>query len=298
MRDNIQLKFAGVLVALFAGGIALGLGYEWYRGLIIPAQLFVTAAGNVSPSEREPPVANQSPPGYPAAGIVLPAPNAKPAMPSNAQAIQPSKPVSQTNSNVVVLNPANPPARPMPNGGNELMLPQSQPNEQSADRLPVIGSEGQTILVPRAIEGCWAGSGDSRLQYLGGCPNMFSGGASPVKLRWCFRRMGDQPLTLLMAKGQYRGQVSQHWDVMGARGQTIELREKISYKTMMFLQVVDVGDWSCRITPADELVCEEHELARCGPGKWMQGPWFRGSGWVTARRVGAANAGRHVASEP
>jgi hypothetical protein len=52
----------------------------------------------------------------------------------------------------------------------------------------------------------------------------------------------------------------------GRRGQTIELREKISYKTMMFLQVVDVGDWSCRITPANELVCVEHELARCGPG--------------------------------
>jgi hypothetical protein len=69
------------------------------------------------------------------------------------------------------------------------------------DRLPVIGSEGQTIWVPRAIEGCWAGRGDSRLQYLGGCPNMFSGGTSPVKLRWCFRQMGDQPLTLVMAKG-------------------------------------------------------------------------------------------------
>ena len=126
------------------------------------------------------------------------------------------------------------------------MLPQLQPREP-ADRLPVIGSEGQTIWVPRTIEGCWAGSGGARLQYLGGCPNMFSGSSSPSKLRWCFRRMGKQPLTLTMAKGQYPGRVSQRWEVTAARGQTIELRERISYKTMIFLHVVDVGDWSCRM---------------------------------------------------
>jgi hypothetical protein len=193
MRSRSQpklLKLAGVLVALFAVGIAFSLGYEWYRGSIIPAQLFVIVAGKVSLSELEPPVANESPLGYPADGIVFPAPNVKSAMPSNAPAIQSSKPVSQTNSNVAVLNP---PTMPMPTGGNELMLPQSQPNGQSAERLPMIGSEGQTIWVPRAIEGCWAGSGDSGLQYLGGCPNMFSGGTSSVKLRWCFRRRVISP---------------------------------------------------------------------------------------------------------
>jgi hypothetical protein len=39
---------------------------------------------------------------------------------------------------------------------------------------------------------------------------------------------------------------------------------------MAFLQVVDVGDWTCPIIGDDELICEEHELARCGPGNWMQ----------------------------
>ncbi len=59
---------------------------------------------------------------------------------------------------------------------------------------------------------------------------------------------------------------------------------------MMFLHVVDVGDWNCRITSSDELICQEHELAKCGPAKWMQAPWFRGSGSVTARRAGERNS--------
>jgi hypothetical protein len=292
-----RLKFAALLAGLFAAGIFLGLGYEWYRGLIVPSQFFLTAAGSATPSEIEAWSAETPAPGSPAASMVLPSNRSNTPTTPSVPPIQSSQPIPSPNSNVTVLNSAKPSAIPLPAGGDELTVPQSHPQE-SADRLPAIGSGGQTIWVPRAIEGCWAGTGGSNLQYLGGCPDMFSGSSSPIKLRWCFRRMGDQPLTLMMAKGQYPGRVSQRWDVVGAHGQTIELREKISYMTMVFLRVVDVGDWSCRITQADELICDEHELARCGPGGWVNGPWFRGSGSVTARRVGGGTARRHVASGP
>jgi hypothetical protein len=270
MRHSVHWpRFVGVLLLLFVAGIALGLGYQWLGGSIIPPQLFVNAAGNAAPLAIEAPAADVPAARNPTTSMVLPSPETTPGITSNQPSVRPSKSAPQANGNVVVLNPVKPPATPLPSGG--MILPQSQPGS-STDRLPVIGSEGHTIWVPRAIEGCWAGSGGGRLQYLGGCPNLFTGSSSPIALRWCFRRMGNQPLTLTAAKGQYPGRVSQRWDVIAAKGQTIELREKISYKTMVFLHVVDVGDWSCRITSADELVCDEHELARCGPGKWMQGP--------------------------
>jgi hypothetical protein len=296
-RSVRPLKFVALIAGLFAAGIFLGLGYQWYRGLIVPSQFFLTAAGSATPSEIEAWASATPSPYNPLASMAAPSPQSNPPLTSNVPPIQPAQPVPSPNSNVTVLNSAKPPPISSPARGDELTLPQSHPQE-SADRLPAIGSGGQTIWVPRAIEGCWAGTGGSSLEYLGGCPDMFSGSSTPIKLRWCFRRMGDQPLTLMMAKGQYPGRVSQRWDVVGAHGQTIELREKISYMTMMFLRVVDVGDWSCRITPGDELVCDEHEMARCGPGGWINGPWFRGNGSVTARRVGGGTSRRHVASEP
>ena len=297
-RRTRLLKAAGMLAILFGAGIALGVGYRWYRGSIIPAPFFVTAAGNVAPPEAEALAPNVAAVSNPATPAAIPSPSSSPGMISNAPPVSPPKPASELNSNVVVLNQIKPSPPPPSPGSNELMLPQVQPKETTADRLPVIGSQGETIWVPQAIEGCWEGSGDGRLQYLGGCPNMMSGPTSPIKLRWCFQRMGNQPLTLTMAKGQYGGRVSQRWEVMSAHGQTIALRETISYMTMMFLHVVDVGDWICRITSADELICQEHELAKCGPGKWMQAPWFRGSGSVTSRRVSRGNRGRHMASRP
>lgn len=284
------LKLAGVLVILFGAGIVLGVGYEWLQGAIIPGAFFVTAAGNSAPSDGE---ALSSDVAAPAA---IQSPSSSSATISNATPVESPTPALQSDSNVVVLNQIKPSPIPSPSGGNELMLPQVQPNQSPADRLPVIGSQGETIWVPQAIEGCWEGTGDSRLQYLGGCPNLMSGRTSPIKLRWCFQRMGNQPLILTMAKGQYGGRVSQRWVVMSARGQTIALRETISYMTMMFLHVVDVGDWSCRITSSDELICQEHELAKCGPAKWAQAPWFRGSGSVTAKRAGERHPGRHMAS--
>jgi len=295
MRRNAYWgMLAGILAALFAVGIGLGLGFRWFEGSMIPDRFLVTAAGNAAPSEIEASAPAVSAPSIqPAGKVLLPSPQATPAASSNQPPVAPAKPPAQTN-NVVVLSRVAPTATPSPS--NEMTLPQLQ--QGNSDRLPVIGSQGQTIWVPRAIEGCWAGSGGGSLEYLGGCPNLFSGGSTPIRLRWCFRRVGNQPLTLTMAKGQYPGRVSQRWDVMGAKGQTIELREKISYTTMMFLHVVDVGDWTCRITRDDELVCDEHELARCGPGKWMQGPWFRGTGLVTARRVGGRNGGAGFAADP
>jgi hypothetical protein len=298
MRHNVRpLKLAVLLAGLFAAGILLGLGYQWYRGLIVPSESFLTAAGIATPSEIEAWSSETPAPGNLVSSMGPPSPQSNTPMTSNAPPAQLSQPIPSPNSNVTVLNSAKPPVVSLPARSDELTLPQSHAQE-SAERLPAIGSGGQTIWVPRAIEGCWAGTGGSSLQYLGGCPDMFSGNSSPIKLRWCFRRMGDQPLTLMMAKGQYPGRVSQRWDVVGAHGQTIELREKISYMTMVFLRVVDVGDWSCRITAGDELVCDEHEVARCGPGGWMNGPWFRGNGSVTARRVGGGNSRRHVASQP
>jgi len=305
-RNGYWGRLAGILAALFAVGIGLGLGFRWLGGSIVPDQLFVTAGGNAAPSEIEARPANVSAqPVLPAGKVLLASPAATPVIasnqpatppiPSNQPAANPSKPAPSPSNNVMVLKRVQPAASPAPS--SELVLPRLQQGN-SADRLPVIGSQGQTIWVPRAIEGCWAGSGGGSLEYLGGCPNLFSGGSTPIRLRWCFRRVGNQPLTLTMAKGQYPGRVSQRWDVMGAKGQTIELREKISYTTMMFLHVVDVGDWTCRITRDDELVCDEHELARCGPGKWMQGPWFRGTGLVTARRVGGRNGGGSFAADP
>jgi hypothetical protein len=210
-----------------------------------------------------------------------------PVKPNSGQSspIKPQTPVGESGRNVTVLNPVVPPAAQFPAVKNELTLPREESAQGSADRLPAIGDNGQTIWVPRAIEGCWVGTGDASPQYLGGCPNIFSGATSPVRLRWCFRRTGDRPLTLIMAKGQYPGRVSQHWGVTGAHGQTIDLRETIGYRTMIVMHVVDVGDWTCRIAADDELECDEHELARCGPGNWLQVPWFRGSGEVTARRA-------------
>lgn len=120
----------------------------------------------------------------------------------------------------------------------------------------------------------------------------------PVKLRWCFRRLGNGPLTLTMARGKYRNHVSQHWEVTGAHGRTINLRETISYRTMAFMQVVDVGEWTCRITSSDQLECSNHELAQCGPGKWLRGPWFSGNGWVSARRKSGEIFGSRASSEP
>lgn len=291
MRHSARLlRLVGLLAILFGAGIALGVGYQWYQGAIIPGSFFVTAADNVAPSGGEALSSNV------AAPAAIQSPSSSSGTISNATPVQSPTPALQSDSNVVVLNQIKAAPIPPPSGGNELMLPQVQPNESPVDRLPVIGSQGETIWVPQAIEGCWEGTGDARLQYLGGCPNLMSGRTSPIKLRWCFQRMGNQPLTLTMAKGQYGGRVSQRWVVMSARGQTIALRETISYMTMMFLHVVDVGDWSCRITVADELICHEHELAKCGPAKWMQAPWFRGSGSVTSRRVSRGNPGRHVVS--
>jgi hypothetical protein len=284
----------GVLAALFGAGIGLGLGYRWFEGSMIPDQLLVTAAGNTAPSEIQASAPQvPAPSNLPAGKVLLPSPQATPAAVSNQSPVEPLRPAEQSNSNVVVLSRI----APSPSPSNEMTLPQLQ-RGNSADRLAVIGSQGQTIWVPRAIEGCWAGSGGGSVQYLGGCPNLFSGSSIPIRLRWCFRRVGNQPLTLTTAKGQYPGRVSQRWDVIGASSQTLELREKISYKTMAFLHVVDVGDWTCRITRDNELVCDEHELARCGPGKWMQGPWFRGSGSVIARRAGGGNLGGRFAAEP
>jgi hypothetical protein len=198
-------------------------------------------------------------------------------------------------TSVEVIKPVAPPAIPPAAGSNELKLPQVQPN-QAADRLPVIGSRGETIWLPRAIEGCWQGSGRSRLQYLGGCPNMMCGTNTPIRLRWCFKRVGSEPLTLTMARGRYGKRVRQRWDVRWARGQTIALRETISYRTMMFLQVEDIGDWTCRITADDQLAREEHEVARCGPARWIRSPWFSGSGWVNASRIGPPDSDAHAVS--
>jgi hypothetical protein len=322
-RSGHLLKFAGVLAVLFATGIVLGLGYEWYHGTIVPAQFFTTAAGNAAPSQIGAPATNAPTAANPAESVPLPLakPNSETAadtsapggtppqmlLPrsapntgqgSNAQVVQPQKAASQANSNVAVLNPVVPLAAQPTSRGGELTLPQGGSSQGPGDRLPAIGSQGQTIWVPRAIEGCWAGTGDSSLQYLGGCPNIFSTETSPVKLRWCFSRIGDRPLELIMARGQYPGRVSQRWEVTGAQGQTIDLRETIGYRTMMFMHVVDVGDWTCHISADDQLFCTEHELARCGPSNWLQAPWFRGSGEVTARRAGERNSGRRIASEP
>jgi hypothetical protein len=320
-RSGHLLKFAGMLAVLFATGIVLGLGYEWYRGAIAPAEFFTTAAGNAAPSQTVAPTTNAPAAANPA--LTVRVPSAKPntgnradtlasagappqmllppsapntAQRSNPRLVPPQKAASQANSNVAVLTPVVPPAAQSRSG--ELTLPQAGSAQEPGDRLPAIGSQGQTIWVPRAIEGCWAGTGDSSLQYLGGCPNIFSTQTSPVRLRWCFSRIGDRPLTLVMAKGQYPGRVSQHWDVTGAQGQTIELRETIAYRTMMFMHVVDVGDWSCHIAPDDQLLCREHELARCGPSDWLQAPWFSGTGEVTARRSGEKSSGGRIASEP
>ncbi|MHB8381789.1 MAG: hypothetical protein ACYDC3_05560 [Candidatus Binataceae bacterium] len=305
MRHNTRLlRVAVVLAILFGAGIVLGVGYRLYQGSIIPNPFFVTAAGNLTPSASEALSSNVATVNVPAAPTAASSPELSAAIIPNAPIAPSPTPAPAQNtasqntaSNVVVLNQVKPPSPPPPPpGGNALMLPQVQPQESTTDRIPVIGSEGQTIWVPQAIEGCWEGRGGSRLQYLGGCPNLMSGSTSPITLRWCFRRMGTQPLTLTMAKGQYPGRVQQRWEVMSAQGQTMHLRETISYNTMMFMHVVDVGDWSCRITPADELACDENELARCGPAKWMQPPWFRGSGWVTSRRVSGGNLGRPVSS--
>jgi len=317
MRRGVRLfKFAGMLAALFAVGIFLGLGYDWFRG--IPPEFFITAAGNAAPSEAAIPAANALLPAIPAGSITSPPPKPSvqtaaqaptdlaakmmlPAKPNSSQAapIKPKATTANNSGNVMVLNSMVPPASQSPTVKNELTLPHADLSQgSSADRLPAIGDEGQTIWVPRAIEGCWVGSGDASLQYLGGCPNIFSGATSPVRLRWCFRRTGDRPLTLVMAKGQYPGRVSQKWNVTGARGQTIDLRETIGYETMIVMHVVDVGDWTCHIEADNELICGEHELARCGPGNWLQVPWFRGSGEVTARRAREGNYGGRFTSEP
>jgi hypothetical protein len=289
------LKMAGWIGVLFGAGIGLGVGYRYFQGSIFPAPVFVAASDDAALSDSLVSSANVAAENNMPASTFTPWPGAPAGMVLNAPLALPPTPASQTNHKVVEISPPKPPnALPVP-GGNQLMLPSVQPKE-TADRLPVVGSQGETIWVPRAIEGCWEGTGGSRLQYLGGCPNLVSGSGSPIKLRWCFQRMGKEPLTLTMAKGKYPGSVSQHWNVTWARGQTIALSETISYMTMMIFHVVDVGDWTCRITPDDDLVCQERELAHCGPTRWMQGPWFRGSGWVTATRVGAGNRGPHVAS--
>lgn len=316
MKRRIRvLKFAAVLAVLFAAGIALGLGYDWYRGF--PPEFFVTAAGNAESSGAVMPAANTLLHANPVEGN--PVPSSKPSVQDVAQApsdlaakmqlpVEPSSEASAPSkpqtpppgngSNVAVLKPVAPVAGQFATAKNELTLPRPGSQEGQADRLPTIGSEGEAIWVPRAIEGCWAGKGDASLQYLGGCPNIFSEATSPVRLRWCFRRIGDRPLTLIMAKGQYPGRVSQRWEVAGAHGQTIELRETIGYRTMMVMHVVDVGDWTCRIAADNELECSEHELARCGPGNWLQVPWFRGRGEVTARRARDGSFGGRYASEP
>src|ERR1700685_743174 len=99
MRPNVRLlKLAALFMALFSAGITLGFGYEheWGRPSISPRS--ISAAGNLSPSMREPSVANQSLFHYPATGPVLPAPNAKLATPSNTQLIQSSKSASHTDN--------------------------------------------------------------------------------------------------------------------------------------------------------------------------------------------------------
>jgi hypothetical protein len=289
------LNFAALLLALFVIGGGLGLAYQWYRGWTITTPFFVTAANNEAPSSQAAPVSNVLAPAASASNTAVPIPQLNPAVILNEPPIVLSSPTPQPNANALVLNQVRPPA-PISAPKSELTLPEAQ-SQESADRLPALGSQGQTIWVPRAIEGCWEGTGDASLEYLGGCPNLFSGHTSPIKLRWCFRRVGNEPLNLIMARGAYGHRVAQQWYVTGAHGQSIELRETISYNTMMFLHVVDVGDWTCSITAGDELSCDEHELARCGPGNWMQPPWFTGSGWVRARRASGGNPG-HLASGP
>ncbi len=298
MRNLRPLMFAVMLVALFAIGGALALLYQWYRGWTITSPFFVTAADNAAPAKPALPAADVLAASRLAVGPIVPSPQPTAPSMSNQLGQQPATPAALPSSNnALVLNQVRPPApMPLPEG-NELTMPRLQPS-QSADKLPAIGDQGQTIWVPRAIEGCWEGSGDASLQYLGGCPNMTSGQTTPIRLRWCFRRMGNEPLRLIMARGAYGRRVAQRWSVTGAAGQSIQFKETISYKTMMFLHVVDVGDWNCRITADEKLSCEEHELARCGPGPWMQPPWFRGSGWVTARRASGGNLGKTAASEP
>ncbi len=287
------LKVIIVLVILFGIGIGIGVGYRSLQGTLFPAP-FLASAGNPTPLANVQQSSNVAAVNEPAAPVSIPSPSA---LLSTVQKPAPPHPASPTpqNNNVVVLNQTKPESIPKP-GGNELMLPQLQPKQATAGRVPAIGSQGETIWLPQAIEGCWQGKGGSQLQYLGGCPNGVSGASTPITLRWCFERIGNEPLKLKMAKGQYPGRVRQRWDVMSAAGQTIRLRETISYKTMMFLHVVDVGNWSCRITPNNQLECNENELARCGPTKWMQAPWFRGSGWVSARRVNGGNFGPRASS--
>jgi hypothetical protein len=284
------LKFAGILAGLFAIGIIGGFAYQWSHGPILYTPFVVTAANNPASSETTEPnvdvLAQTSPP----ASAIASAQPTPVSMSNLLSKTQPTPGPFHQGSNVIVLNSVRPATPPPVPSENELTLPETQRKEPT-DRLPALGDDGQTIWVPRAIEGCWQGTGDSHLEYLGGCPNMFSGHTSPVQLRWCFRRIGNQPLTLSMAKGQYGGRVKQRWVVTGASGQSIQLRETISYDTMMFLHVVDTGNWDCRITENDQLACDEHELARCGPGPWMEGPWFSGNGWVKARHLSGENAG-------
>jgi len=280
-----RLKLIAVAAIPFVAGIALGMSYQWYKWSIFPVPFFVTAADNAAPAEGAALSSDLLTRPAPPASSFASSPQTTPEALSKVPALQPTVPASTPAHNAVaVLRPVMPPAA-QPHGANSLTLPQAQQSHQT-ETIPAVGVNGRTIWVPRAIEGCWQGSGDSSIEYLGGCPNLVSGRSTPIQLRWCFRRMGEQPLTLTMAHGHYGGRVAQRWDVMGARGETIELRETISYMTMMFLHVVDVGYWTCRITPSDELRCNEHELARCGPTAWMQPPWFRASGWVVARRAG------------
>jgi hypothetical protein len=297
MRLSLRIiRIIATMVILFGCGIAMGAVILWYHGGILAPPFLVTAAGSAAPAPNEqvePLTATLRNSPVLGPGAMSPAPLSTPipapATVANLPIAIPTHQPTPTapGGNVVVLNQVAPPApRQSPATGAALVLPQAEAQGGAADRLPIIGGSGQTIWVPRAIEGCWQGTGGASLEYLGGCPNAVSGISTPIQLRWCFRRVGNQPLTLIMARGQYPGRVSQRWEVVGASGRTISLRETISYHTMVFMHVVDVGDWTCTISQTDQLECTEHELARCGPGSWMQPPWFRGSGWVRAHRVG------------
>jgi len=96
-RRTRLLKVAGMLAILFGAGIALGVGYRWYQGSIVPAPFFVTAAGNVAPSEAEALTPNVAAVSNPATPAAIPLPSSSSAMISNATQLRPRRraPVGQ-----------------------------------------------------------------------------------------------------------------------------------------------------------------------------------------------------------
>src|SRR5579875_2316696 len=103
-----RLKLIAVAAIPFVAGIALGMGYQWYKWSIFPVPFFVTAADNAVSTDRPAPSSDLL---SRAASSFASSPQTTPEALSKVPALQPTVPAPTPAHNAVaVLRPVMPPS--------------------------------------------------------------------------------------------------------------------------------------------------------------------------------------------